>query len=96
MTMTMTVNRTMKIIKDLYFSLKEVISRLICIKNDWENVINHRSSLEKFFVRKIVIIFYPSVLTSVVGAQKNRLNEMVLLSTHNICFISEIRKISFQ
>ena len=29
-------------------------------------------------------------------AQKNRLNETVLLSTHNICFSWEIRKIIFQ
>ena len=31
----------------------------------------------------------------VMGAQKNRLNETVLLSTHNICFGWEIRKIYF-
>ena len=29
---------------------------------------------------------YPSVLTCVLGAQKNRLIETVLLSTYNICF----------
>ena len=29
------------------------------------------------------------------GAQKNRLIETVLLSTHNICFTSEIRKLGF-
>ena len=34
--------------------------------------------------RKIVNIFYPSVPTQVLGAQWNRLIEMVLLSTHNI------------
>ena len=28
------------------------------------------------------------------GAQKNRLNEMVLLSTHNICLLSQVRKYS--
>ena len=32
----------------------------------------------------------------VLGAQKNRLIEMVLLSTHNICFGWEIKKIYFQ
>ena len=32
-------------------------------------------------------------LTSVLGAEKNRLIEMVILSTHNICFGKEIRKI---
>ena len=31
----------------------------------------------------------------VMGAQKNRLIERVLLSTHNICFGWEIRKIIF-
>ena len=35
---------------------------------------------------KIGIKSYPSVLTYVLGAQKNRLIVMVLLSTHNICF----------
>ena len=30
------------------------------------------------------------------GAQKNCLNEMVLLSTHNICFGWEIRKLFFR
>ena len=29
--------------------------------------------------------FYPSAQTCVLGAQKNRLNEMVLLSTYNTC-----------
>ena len=29
---------------------------------------------------------YPSVLPCVLGAEKNRLIETVLLSTHNICF----------
>ena len=30
--------------------------------------------------------FLPSILTFVLGAQKNRAIETVLLSTHNICF----------
>ena len=34
----------------------------------------------------IIIISYQSVLTCALGTQKNRLNEMVLLSNHNICF----------
>ena len=38
---------------------------------------------------------YPAIKTYVLGAQKNRLIEMVLLSTHNICFGLEIRKIIF-
>ena len=41
----------------------------------------------KSFERRIShIFFYPPVLTYVWGAQKNRLVERVLLSTHNICF----------
>ena len=42
--------------------------------------------INKKFQRKIVIIFLASVLAYVSGAQKNRLIETVLLSTHNICF----------
>ena len=38
------------------------------------------------FQRKIVNIFLPIILACVLGAQKNRLIETVLLSTHNICF----------
>ena len=43
------------------------------------------------FERKLRIFSYPSVLTCVLGTQKNRLIETVLLSTHNICFGCEIR-----
>ena len=32
------------------------------------------------------MFLYPYVLTYALGAQKNRLIETVLLSTHNICF----------
>ena len=42
--------------------------------------------MNKIFEHKIEIFSYPSVLTYVLGAQKNRLIETVLLSTHNICF----------
>ena len=38
------------------------------------------------FSVKMYIFSYPSVLTYVLGAQKKRLIETVLLSTHNICF----------
>ena len=48
------------------------------------------------FECKIVNISYPSILTYVLGAQKNRLNETVILSTHNICFGWEIRKLNFR
>ena len=38
------------------------------------------------FSSKIVIFSYPSILTYVLGAQKNRLIETVLLSIHIMCF----------
>ena len=47
---------------------------------------NHRLRLTKTFSIKILIVSYPSNLTYVLGAQKNRLIETVLLSIHNICF----------
>ena len=37
----------------------------------------------KVFELKIVYVFF---FEYVLGAQKNRLNETILLSTHNICF----------
>ena len=45
---------------------------------------------------KIAFVPYPSILTCVLDAEKNRLIERVLFSTHNICFDLEIRKIIFQ
>ena len=42
------------------------------------------------------VLPYQSVKTCVLGAQKNRLIETVLLSTHNTCFGWEIRKQIFQ
>ena len=42
-------------------------------------------------LRKIVNISLPIILAHFLGAQKNRLIETVLLSTHNICFAKEIR-----
>ena len=39
-----------------------------------------------FLSEKLLIFSYPSILTNVLGAQKNRLIETVLLSTHNISF----------
>ena len=44
---------------------------------------------------KLSLFSYPLILTYVLGAQKNHLIETVLLSTHNICFGWEIRKIIF-
>ena len=40
----------------------------------------------EFLSVKLYIFSYPSVLTFFGGAQKNRLTETVLLSTHDICF----------
>ena len=37
-------------------------------------------------------VSYPSIKTFVLGTQKNRLIEMLLLSSHNICFGGEVRK----
>ena len=48
--------------------------------------INTEVKINKFFSVKLLIFSYPSVLTYFWGAQKNRLIETVLLSTHNICF----------
>ena len=48
-----------------------------------------------FLSVKLQIFSYPLVLTYVLGAQKNRLIETVLLSTHNICFGREIRQLTF-
>ena len=42
--------------------------------------------LGKFYECKILLFSYPSILTYVLGAQKNRLVEEFLLSTHKICF----------
>ena len=39
-----------------------------------------------FFSVQLLIFSYPSILSYVLGAQKNCLIETVLLSTHNICF----------
>ena len=47
---------------------------------------SHRASLAKILSVKLELFSYPSVKTCVLGAQKNCLNETVLLSTHNICF----------
>ena len=41
---------------------------------------------EQTFGSLTLIFSYPSVFTFVLGAQKIRLIETVLLSTHNICF----------
>ena len=47
---------------------------------------SHRFRQTKILSVKLSIFSYPSVLTYVLGAQKNHLIETVLLSTHNIGF----------
>ena len=54
------------------------------MKSKWQTV--SQVKINKNFQPKIVNISYPSVLTYVLGAQKNPLIETVLLSTHSICF----------
>ena len=44
---------------------------------------------------KLHLFSYPSMQSCVLGAQKNRLIETVLLSAHNISFGLEIRKKQF-
>ena len=45
--------------------------------------------------KKYCQYFLTYQFSHVLGAQKNRLIETVLLSTHNLCFILEIRKLIF-
>ena len=52
--------------------------------------------MQFFFCVKLLLFSYLSLLICVLGAQKNRLIETVLLRTHNICFGLEIKKIVFQ
>ena len=47
------------------------------------------------FQCKIVNIFLPISFNICFGCSKGRLTETVLLSTHNICFGLEIRKLIF-
>ena len=64
-----------------------------------KNLINPRSARQgwiNILSVKLCIFSYPSILTCVLGAQKNCLSEMVLLSTHNKCFGWEIRKLFFE
>ena len=43
----------------------------------------------------IIVVFFCqlAIKTYVVGTHKNRLGEVILMSTHNICFYGEISKI---
>ena len=54
----------------------------------------HRFRYTQILSIKLSIFSYPSVLTYVLGANKNRLIETVLLSTHNMFWLRN-KKISF-
>ena len=65
---------------------------------DWDlkpnkKTINNKSYVKLSYDRSIS---YPSVFTCVLGTQRNYLIEKLLLSTHNICFGLEIRKLLFE
>ena len=67
---------------------------------DWFNGTEGFGTPEKqhknFSLKLLIHVFsYPLFLAYVLGAQKNLLIETVLLSTHNICFGWEIRKLIF-
>ena len=47
---------------------------------------------QNLLVQKLQLFSYPGIKLYILDAQKNRLIETVLLSTHNICFGWEIRK----
>ena len=55
------------------------------------NISNDKPGLQ-INVRKLKTIFLISQPNQVVGTQKNRLNEKVLLSTKNICLDCWVRK----
>ena len=46
-----------------------------------------------FLIQKYYYFSYFSTKTYVVGTHNKRLGEALLMSTHNICFHGEIRKI---
>ena len=49
-------------------------------------VLDSQVKINKHFQHKIANVFLPIILSICLGAQKKRLIETVLLSTHNICF----------
>ena len=51
--------------------------------------------VKQFVSVKLRLYSHLSVKLCVLCAQKNRLNERVLLSTHNICYVWDIEKIIF-
>ena len=69
----------------LFLSLKVV---LICTNSadpgEMQHYVQHNQAFSKVCVPKIYFSYF-STKTYVVGTQKNRLNETILLSTQNIC-----------
>ena len=68
-----------KIIKYLFWKFQKLI--VSSVKQDFS-----QESIAKIWFS------YFSIETYVVGTQKNRLNETVLLSNHNICYNEWVRK----
>ena len=65
--------------------------RSLCFQRcDWWDIVITQDK-HNFWAYKFWIFPYPSVLTYVLGTQKNPVIETVLLSTHNTCFGWEIR-----
>ena len=56
---------------------------------------DHSFRLTNFFSVKLLIFSYPTFLAYILGAQKNRLIETVLLSTHNICWLRNMKFMHF-
>ena len=80
--------------KSIYFII--VLLHYILTLLHWERPkLSHKFRLTKLLRVKVLIFSYPWILTYVLGAQKNRLIETVLLSTHDICLGWEIRKLIF-
>ena len=65
-------------------------AKLTFSKTSFKNIINLLNGLDSDQVQHYVVLenyfLYFSTKTYVVGTQKNRLNERVLLSTQNTCF----------
>ena len=55
---------------------------LVCLKTEKQNKTIVRPPDKNTYLKINFLIFQPK---HVVGTQKNRLNEMVLLSSHNTC-----------
>ena len=75
-----------KMVKSVYNSLT---SDIMIMKKPCDHC--HRSCnfigpVKQNNLRKMLIIFLFISLNMCLGAQKNRLNKTVLLSTHSICF----------